>query len=236
MRVASPSISAALVLLFDLLSADPARAYSGSSCDEQLGDLRLRQASELVDSAWAHDYLTRRASANGGTIAVVIRYGADGTLDAIDGMPSLKGAARQELAESIGPYAKRQGALPNGWAVTVGMGWWETGVLEVLPVTVTCEPQLQNRAEIQAALAAARRDLQERQILAGGDTRVATFQLAIVEDGSVRFAQLIRPTGVPPLDQALRDVAKRMRFSPATMGSQPVRVIRQQRISLRGPA
>jgi hypothetical protein len=114
----------------------------------------------------------------------------------------------------------------------LGLGWWEDGTtIEVLPITLTCEPVLQNRETLARALAAARH-------VAHADGRTeatpATFQLAIIADGSVRYSQLIQGTGVASVDSALRAIVKQMRFSPPIMGTEPVRVIRTQKILLRG--
>jgi hypothetical protein len=214
--------------------AVPALAQDKPRCDKKLGELRLPAVSELLDSAWAYQYLSLRAKAAGGTTVVILHFRPDGTIAGVDGPPSMPPAMRQELADSVRPRVLVQQRLPTKWTIMLGMGWWTSGEVEILPVTVTCEPALQNRGEIRSAIAALR---ETHGLQAYGDrgADLATFQIAILTDGSVAHAQFLRSTGRPQVDHALREIVLRLRFTPALVGSEPVRLIRQQRIALTGP-
>jgi hypothetical protein len=125
--------------------------------------------------------------------------------------------------------------MPKSWQIGIGMGWWTGDELEILPATITCEPVILNSDEVKASLRAARDSLKQAHEDNGGSA-IATFQIAILADGTVRYAQLVAPTGVPKVDLILTAAVKQLHFSPALMGATPVKIIRSQRIGMNGPA
>lgn len=208
-----------------------AAPLAAQKCDSKLRDLRYPAASELADTVRMGAFLEARAGGKNGTTAITLGYKEDGSLEGVDGIVPLSPAQRAALRDSILPYlVLPQPPVGKPWFITLGKGWWSQGTVEVLPVTLTCEPVLLNRSAVNRLLDDARRSLDRAdQAAAGG--RSATLLLGILADGTVRYAQVQQSTGFPKVDSVLVEAAKTMQFSPAQMGATAVRLLRAQRIS-----